>query len=194
MIKKTVFISAIFLFAIAGLYAQTGQIREGSIINGADGRPAGVVFHYDAATGSGLMVSLTDTQLPWGAMGVNIPQANDNINSAVAARDFAGLVNTAAIFSQLGANTEYAARWCFDLNTGGLTGWYLPSGGELLLLLSKRQAINQALQGIGATPLANQWHWSSSEGNDNRAWNISGGNIFPANKNEVRRVRAIRKF
>ena len=194
MIDKTIFILAIILLAIFDLNAQTGQIQEGSVINGADGQPAGVVFQYDAQTGAGLMVSLSDTQLPWGAMGVNVPNVNDNINSAVALRDFAGFVNTSAIFAHSGVRTEYAARWCFELNAGGLTGWYLPSVGELHLLLSKRQLLNQTLQRIGATAIPGGWYWSSSEGNENRAWNVSGDNVYPANKNEIRRVRAIRKF
>ena len=191
MNKKIVFFSIVLLFSILCLKAQT---QVGSIINGPNGRPAGVVFHYDAETGTGLMVSLVETQLPWGTMDVNITHANDYINSAVARLDFAGLVNTAAIVNQLGTRTEYAARWCFEHNAEGLTGWYLPSVGELNLLIAQRQVVNRALQGINATPLATQWHWSSSEGNENRAWNISGVNIYPANKNEVRRVRAIRKF
>ena len=188
-----VFLSVVLFFATFTLNA---QIQEGSIINGKDGKPAGVVFQYDVQTGTGYMVSLVDTQLPWGTMGTNIEHAENYINSAVAGKDFSGLVNTAAIVSQLGTKSEYAARWCFELGTGCLTGWYLPSCGELNLLLSKRQIVNQALQKAGASPMATTWHWSSSEGNKDMSWNInfSGGDIYAADKNAIKRVRAIRKF
>ena len=196
MLKKIViFISIVVCFSIT-LSAQTGQIQEGSIINGKDGKPAGVVFQYDAQTGTGHMVSLVDTQLPWGTMDTNIEHTGDYINSAVAGKDFYGLINTAAIVTQLGIKSEYAARWCFEFSVGGLTGWYLPSCGELNILLSKRQVVNQALQKAGASPIATTWHWSSSEGNEDMAWNInfSGGDNYAVDKNIVRRVRAIRKF
>ena len=193
MSKKKVFLSVVLFFAIFTLNA---QIQEGSIINGKDGEPAGVVFQYDVQTGTGYMVSLVDAQLPWGTMDTNIERADNYINSAVAGKDFSGLVNTAAIVSQLGLKSEYAARWCFELGSGGLTGWYLPSCGELNLLLSKRQIVNQALQKAGASPMATTWHWSSSEGNEDMSWNInfSGGDIYAADKNAIKRVRAIRKF
>jgi hypothetical protein len=195
MIKKTVFLSCILLFAFS-LKAQTGQVREGSIVNGTNGKPAGVVYQYDDATGTGYMVSLTDAQLPWGSMDTNIDRSGDYINSALAGQDFAGLVNTAAIVYQLGVKAEYAARWCFELNAGGLTGWYLPSCGELNLLLSKKQIVNQALEKAGASHIANTWHWSSSEGDHNLSWNINmaGGDNYPADKSAIKRVRAIRKF
>ena len=195
MIKKIIFFSAVLFFSLFALNAQTGQIQAGSIINGKDGKPAGVVFHYDAQTGTGLMVSLVDAQLPWGAMDVNIEQAVDYINSAVAGNDFSGLVNTAAIVSKLGIKTDYAARWCFELNAGGLTGWYMPSSGELNMLYSKRQVVNQALQNAKATTLSGRI-WSSTEGNEDMSWSVSfgGGDNYPLDKNSVNRVRAIRKF
>ena len=127
---------------------------------------------------------------------MNIEHAGDYINSVAAGNDFFGLVNTAAIVSQSGIKNEYAARWCFEFNAGGLTGWYLPSCGELNLLFSKRQLVNQALQKAGASPIANTWHWSSSEGNEDMSWNINfaGGDNYAADKNAVKRVRSIRKF
>jgi hypothetical protein len=197
MIKKVFALLCVLFFVTIPLIAQTGQIQEGSIIKGTNGKPAGVVFQYDAATGTGYVVSLVDAELPWGVKGTNICQTTDYINSAVAGLDLSGLVNTAAILSQLGTKAEYAAKWCFDLNAGGLTGWYLPSCGELNLLLAKTQIVNQVLEKIkGATRIANVWHWSSSEGDENLSWNInfSGGDNYPADKDAVKRVRAIRKL
>jgi hypothetical protein len=195
MIRKTVFLLCLLFFALSP-EALRGQIQVGSIVKGADGQSAGVVFQYDAATGTGYMVGLTDTQLPWGMMGTNIDRTEDYINSALAGQDFSGLVNTAAIVSQSGTKAEYAARWCFELHAGGWTGWYLPSCGELNALLSQKQIVNQSLGKAGAGRIADTWHWTSSEGDDNMSWNInmSGGDVYPADKNAVRRVRAIRRF
>jgi hypothetical protein len=196
--KKIAFILCLLCLSSFALKAQKDEIKEGSIINGANGKPAGIVFQYDAATGSGYMVSLVEAELPWGGMGVNIDHATDYINSAIAGEDYAGLVNTAAIVSKLETKTEYAAGWCFELNINGLTGWYLPSLGELNLLLAKKQIVNQALAKAGkdAISIANAWHWSSSEGDDNLSWNInfSGGDNYPADKDAIKHVRAIRKF
>jgi hypothetical protein len=196
--KKIAFTLFLLCLSSFALKAQKDEIKEGSIINGTNGKPAGIVFQYDAATGSGYMVSLVEAELPWGGTGINIDRATDYINSAIAGEDYAGLVNTAAIVSGLGTKTEYAAKWCFDLNVNGLTGWYLPSLGELNLLLAKKQIVNQALAkaGKGATPIANAWHWSSSEGDDGLSWNInfSGGDNYPADKDAIKHVRAVRKF
>jgi hypothetical protein len=195
MIKKIALLASLLLLVLPSK-AQTAPIREGDIIKGTNGKPAGVVYQYDDATATGYMVSLVDTQLPWGIMDTDIERTDDYINSALAGQDFHGLVNTAAIVSQLGTKTEYAARWCFELNASGLTGWYLPSCGELNLLLSKKQLLNQALEKAGGSRIANTWHWSSSEGDSNLSWNVnmSGGDNYPADKNASKRVRAIRKF
>jgi hypothetical protein len=194
--KKVFALIGVLLVASSSLKAQSGQIQAGSVIKGADGKPAGIVFQYDEATATGYMVSLVDTVLPWGDLGINIERSNDYINSDVASRDFTGLVNTAAIVYQLGQKTKYAARWCFELNAGRLSGWYLPSSGELNELLAQRQVVNQALEKAGATRLAPAWHWTSSEGDADLAWNInfSGGDNYPADKNAAKHVRAIRKF
>jgi len=195
---KKIYIILCIVFSVPlALMAQKGELKEGSIINGANGKPAGIVFQYDAATQTGYMVSLVETELPWGGTGTNIDHTVDYINSAVAGEDFSGLVNTAAIFSQLGTKENYAAKWCFELNAGGMTGWYLPSLGELNLLRSKLQVVNQALEKIkGATRIASAWHWSSSEGNSDLSWNVnfSGGDNYPAEKSASKHVRAIRKF
>jgi hypothetical protein len=195
MMKKVFSLICVLLVAAISLDAQ-GQNQVGSIIKGADGKPAGIVFHYDEATATGLMVSLVDTVLPWGDSGVNIELAKDYINSEVASHDFDGLINTAAIVTKFGKKTNYAARWCFELTAGRLSGWYLPSSGELNILLAKRQLINKALVDAKQKPLAPTWHWTSSEGDANLAWSLlfSGGDNYPQDKNSPRIVRAIRKF
>jgi hypothetical protein len=69
MMKKTVFLLCLLFFAAFPSNARTEPIREGTVIKGTNGKPAGVVYQYDDATGTGYMVSLVDAELPWGGMG-----------------------------------------------------------------------------------------------------------------------------
>jgi hypothetical protein len=187
------FLSAVLLT----VFTLAAQIEVGSVIYGLDGTtPAGIVFKYDAATGIGYMVSLVDIQLPWGTTGINITGSADNINSAVASLELSGKANTSAQASQLGTRTEYAARWCKELNAGGFTDWYLPTCGELNILIANKTPVNAALRKINSPGLVNNWHWSSSEGNADLSWsvNVSSGDIYPDDKNVKKQVRAIRAF
>jgi hypothetical protein len=179
------------------LRTPSGDIREGSVIYGMDGQtPAGIVFQYNATTGHGYMVSLEETQTPWGETGINLSGVADHINAAVAGQEFSGSSNTLYAVTQLGANTNYAARWCYELQAGGYADWYLPSCGELNLLLAQRAVVNETLQKMGKQRLSATWHWSSSEGDDKQAWNINlaGGDVYSADKSVVKHVRAIRAF
>ncbi|MDR1555971.1 MAG: DUF1566 domain-containing protein [Tannerellaceae bacterium] len=182
---------------VSVLHTSSGEIQEGSVIYDIEGKtPAGIVFQYNAATGHGYMVSLEETQAQWGETGINLTGLADHINSAVAGKEFTGNANTLSAVAQLGTKTNYAARWCHELRAGGYEDWYLPSCGELNMLLTKRAVVNNALQKTGAQRLSNAWHWSSSEGNDLQAWsiNLAGGDIYSADKSELKCVRAIRAF
>ena len=181
----------------ATLPSQAEKIQEGSIIFEVDGKtPAGVVYKFDESTGHGYMVSTVEAQLPWGIMGDDIAKIQNQINSKLAEQELSGTVNTNFIIEQLGAKADYAAGWCAGLRAGGFADWYLPSCGELNELLSKINVVNDALQKAGITRLTNSWHWSSTEGDGNQAWNInfSGGDIYPIDKSANRQVRAIRYF
>lgn len=195
--RKAYFSEVSYQKTISGFPEQTEKIEEGSVIYGTDGKtPAGIVFHYDSSTGKGYMVSLENTQTQWGDMGVDMEQLPNYINSAQADKDFSGIGNTVSIIAQLDNKTDYAARWCYELRAGGFTDWYLPSCGELNLLLSKKRVVDAALMKIGLPRITGIWHWSSSEGDGNLSWNInfSGGDIYPADKNAKKHVRAIRAF
>ena len=100
-----------------------------------------------------------------------------------ALNDFAGRANTTAIIngstSSNVTNTEaYAAGFCnkysrTNANGKGLTAgrWWLPSEGELAMILANFDKINYALSKIsGATQLQQTWYWSSTQSSANGAW------------------------
>lgn len=97
--------------------------------------------------------------------------------------DFNGRQNTTNIIaastdSAITNTASYAAGFCnlysrTNANGQGLTAgrWWLPSIGELLMIYANMQKINYCLSLIsGATPLARDWYWSSSERSDANAW------------------------
>ncbi|MHC1776303.1 MAG: hypothetical protein AB9834_12930 [Lentimicrobium sp.] len=98
-----------------------------------------------------------------------------------------GNANTQLIVANLGGSGSYAARLCSDLDLGGYSDWYLPSLDELNKLY-----INKAV--IGG--FANEWYWSSSEGDDYFAFfqAFSSGSQQATLKEYYGGVRAVRAF
>ena len=100
--------------------------------------------------------------------------------------DWAGKANTAA---QIAASTpsavtntaSYAPGFCnlyskTNANGSGLTAgkWWLPSMGEMMAIYANMLKINYALSLIsGATQLAEDLYWTSTEGSAKNAWNLS---------------------
>lgn len=100
-----------------------------------------------------------------------------------ALNDFAGRANTTAIIngstsSNVTDTDAYAAGFCnrysrTNANGEGLTAgrWWLPSEGEMAMILANFDKINYALSKIsGATQLQNAWYWSSTQGSAAGAW------------------------
>ena len=76
-------------------------------------------------------------------------------------------------------------------------GEYIPSLGQLNLMAHYKDSINDALEYIGAEPLASSaWYWSSTEGSQSGAWyvNFSNGNTYNSSKYNSGRVRAVAAF
>lgn len=72
-------------------------------------------------------------------------------------------------------------------------GEYIPSLGQLNLMAHYKDSINDALEYIGAEPLASSaWLWSSTENSQNGAWyvNFSNGGTSSGNGYSRYRVRA----
>ena len=76
-------------------------------------------------------------------------------------------------------------------------GEYIPSLGQLNLMAHYKDSINDALEYIGAEPLASSaWFWSSTESSQYSAWyvNFSGGHTYNSSKCNSGRVRAVAAF
>lgn len=76
-------------------------------------------------------------------------------------------------------------------------GEYIPSLGQLNLMAHYKDSINDALEYIGAEPLASSaWFWCSTEGSQYSAWNVnfSNGDTSVNSKYISNRVRAVAAF
>jgi hypothetical protein len=107
-----------------------------------------------------------------------------------------GESNTSSIVSYCGSNSDYAAKYCQDLNFGGYSDWYLPSFNELVMISQNLVAWNIG----GLATVGWDTYWSSSE--FGALQGISRAMGTPAdiwgqsqpNKTELKRVKPIRKF
>ena len=85
------------------------------------------------------------------------------------------------------ATTEYAARKCYDYESGGYSDWFLPSKNELNLLYQQKTVVG----------ISSGFYWSSSEDSNYVAWyqNFDNGyqNSYDRNYSSFY-VRPIRSF
>lgn len=168
------------------------QSKIGELINFPDGS-RGVIFYLDAS-GNGLAVSLNEGEEAWdknrrpkdiGSL-LNIENGEDRFVYGE------GLKNTQALVNALGDDAR-AAYWCVLQGEG----WYLPSCGELLVLMrvaQKGSPLANTLKSLHSNDLSG-WYWSSTENEDDEAWNVSAsGSSSTEEKKEDEKVRAIRAF
>jgi hypothetical protein len=106
-----------------------------------------------------------------------------------------GSENTDAIIAVQGATeTSYAAGLARAYTGGGYTDWFLPSKDELNKMYLKRGDINTTAVANGGSNFANNFYWSSTEEDNNRAWrqdfNSGPGHFKKHNTYFVRAVRA----
>ena len=107
-----------------------------------------------------------------------------------------GQTNTNLMAAQTSASSG-AWKLCNDYSYGGFSDWYLPSIDELNLLSTNRYNVNKTLSSIGgATQIQYDDYWSSSETDNDDAWNFNfiNGNANYNYKNSTYYVRAIRQF
>lgn len=78
------------------------------------------------------------------------------------------------------------------------SGWFLPSIGELQLLLQNadvKQVLDTSLKKVNNTTLANTtFHWSSAEASMSMAWRVKNDLVGNGNKTFTPNVRAILAF
>lgn len=174
------------------ILANNNSRRIGEVVNFPDGS-RGVVFYLDE-NGRGLAVSLNEGEEKWdkhrrpddiGAL-LNVEKGEDNFVYGE------GLKNTQAIVNVLGDEGR-AAYWCVLQGEG----WYLPSCGELLVLMSavkKDSPLTTTLKAYTSNEISG-WYWSSTENDNDEAWNVSSrGSTSTEGKKEDVKVRAIRTF
>ena len=158
----------------------------------------GIVFWVDETGLHGLVAEKVDQSIRrWYAGTYGSTQAKGD-------GPFAGEANTSIIIAAhvaLGDDgSPYAARICNELQVteGGKTygDWYLPSKEELNLMYQNKATIDATALANGGSGFASNWYWSSTEGENNRAWlqDFSSGNQFNYFKVSNNRVRAVRAF
>ena len=195
------------LIAVA-LLLSIGCVKGGS--NGGGGSttyaigdtgPAGGLIFYideaDAFSWTYLEVAPASTEWTsnvWGGFGTTVTGAD---GTAIGT----GAQNTIDIVTQFGgqepyaSKTDYAAKLCSDLESGGYDDWFLPSKDELDAIWD-----NLVDDGTGANSgvggFAGVSYWSSSEINRYDAWYqaFNRGGQGSGNKSHDRRVRAVRAF
>lgn len=65
------------------------------------------------------------------------------------------------------------------------TGW-LPSGGEMALIRSLKEDINELLAAVGGTPLSDDCYWTSQKFSNERMWSMDmTDGIFTLNNGNV---------
>ncbi|HDR52184.1 MAG TPA: DUF1566 domain-containing protein, partial [Mariniphaga anaerophila] len=124
----------------------------------------------------------------WGGWGTEVNGANETAIGT-------GKQNTMDIVAQYGDNepyadrSDYAAKLCSDLVSGGYDDWFLPSKDELYQIY-----LNLITRFIGGFVSTGDY-WSSSEINGNNAWSMSvTGNYYESDKTWTKHVRAVRAF
>ncbi len=122
------------------------------------------------------------TTAGWGSYGVEVGSAAQHTGIGL------GSFNTTAIVLALGAQ-DSAAKLCTELTHGGRSDWFLPSKDEL-------NEIYRALYLNGIGDLEQGFYWTSSELDADFAWLqfFQAGQQGKAEKYELLRVRAVRRF
>lgn len=170
----------------------TNNEKIGGVVGFPDGS-RGVIFYLDE-NGRGLAVSLNEGEEKWdkhrrpddiGAL-PNVEKGEDIFVYGE------GMKNTQTIVSVLGDEAR-AAYWCVLQGEG----WYLPSCGELLVLMSVAKVdspVANTLKSLNSNEISG-WYWSSTENEHDEAWNVSSrGSASTEEKKEDVKVRAIRAF
>jgi TolB-like protein len=122
----------------------------------------------------------TEISAEWGAYGKNVPGTGTAVGT--------GKRNTETIvkFLQSIGERGRAAQYCDSLVAEGFDDWFLPSKDELNLMYTNLKAKGLGEFGYG-------WYWSSSESDNNDAWNQrfrDGGQRYLTSKTDSFSVRA----
>ena len=144
----------------------------------------GIIFDLDSSGQHGMVCAPSDQGgYLWGCFNVSIPGTSSSVGS--------GSTNTAIIVANC-LERPIAASVCSDLVLNGYSDWFLPSIGELSLMLSRLHS-----QGIGG--FGQGWYWSSTQHISD--WStvyyipFASGSVGDIRKDyDYLRVRAVRAF
>jgi hypothetical protein len=144
----------------------------------------GIIFDLDSSGQHGMVCAPSDQGgYLWGCFNVSIPGTSSSVGS--------GSTNTAIIVANC-LERPIAASVCSDLVLNGYSDWFLPSIGELSLMLSRLHS-----QGIGG--FGQGWYWSSTQHISD--WStvyyipFAWGSVGDIRKDyDYLRVRAVRAF
>ena len=172
-------------------YQNSGEIAEGVVV---------------VEGGKILVVSPTETALTWSSAAVSGGGVTTS-DRVTAMNDWAGKANTASQITHTECSSvSYAPGFCaaysrVNANGQGMTAgkWWLPSLGELFCIYANMRKINYALSLIeGATQLAEDWYWSSTESSATHAWllNLDDGPAYgwTTKATNTGRVRPVSAF
>ena len=152
-----------------------------------------------------LVVAPTQTAVTWSSAAVS-GGGTTTTDRVTAMSDWNGKANTAAQAAKAECSSNaYAPGFCHqysrvNANGKGLTSgkWWLPSLGEMLMIYANMTKVNYALSLIsGATPLEENWYWTSTEFSAASAWflNLNDGFInFSTKASRTSRVRPVSAF
>ena len=162
---------------------QIGEFHEG-----------GIVFYLFNGGESGLIMSLEDLSenIVWSPDLTDL----DNVESV-----YSGQLNTDSLILNYGNTSNYAALECDNYFYDGFADWYLPSRGELKILMSNMLSLNYALENDSNPNTQiideNSEYWSSTQRNTTLAYTMSWNwstNILRKKDSQSYKIRAIRKF
>lgn len=161
-------------------YQNSGEIADGVLLVEGGRHLVIAPTESSSAKWSSKPVSSFDT-----SGSVQISGVTTTGDRITALNDFAGRANTTAIINgstsgNVTNTNDYAAGFCnkysrANANGEGLTAgrWWLPSMGELVMILTNFDKINYVLSKIsGATQLQTSWYWSSTQFSAIHAWRL----------------------
>lgn len=158
-----------------------------------------------------LIVAPTEssTKLTWSSAALS-GGGTTTTDRVTAYSDWNGKANTESIIGKSSSSAvtntaSYAPGFCNlysreNANGNGLTAgkWWLPSLGEMFMIYANMTKINYALSLItGATQLAEDYYWTSTESSAPYAWGLGLGNGLAAGSSKASgtyRVRAVSAF
>lgn len=153
----------------------------------------GIVFKISNGGTRGTIVSLDEGHEKWGID--RVTTGADDWNN--------GLTNTNLIASNYNLDNYPAFQWCYNKNTNGITGWYLPSITELDQIIRLTETLNVGLLNNGGnliTTMIGQPYFSSTECSAERAYSVyttyNGHPYYTHSDDKVypERVRAVHSF